>query len=336
MFTHVFVMSGFPMNTMSLIIAGSSSLGLLILLFIVRWRKKSKKPKLTLVRPKSFAAKIKEIFAVEDKRLSDLIPELEELMLAADVGVSATQELSEGILHNKHITTNEQALAYLKEKIEKTLTSKDDFVLDTSQKPFVIYLVGVNGVGKTTTIGKLAAQFKSQGKSVMLVAADTFRAAAVDQLRIWSEKNKVSFTGGSENADPSSVIVDGLRSAEAQKIDVVLVDTAGRLQTKSNLMNELQKMTRMCEKVLDREPNEIFLVVDAITGQNGFRQACVFLQAVKLSGVILTKYDATSKGGIIISIVKETGLPIRYVGLGEGIDDLKKFNAKEFVEKMFS
>lgn len=319
------------------VIAAILATALLLIMVVRRRQKKSTTSESgALFAPKTgFAGSLKSLLVGNDKRLEDLVPDLEEILLTADVGVTATESLINKVLEKKKIDSQKSAYDFLKAEIENKLTAEQDFKVDRQKKPYVIYLVGVNGVGKTTTIGKLASQFKREGLKVMLVAADTFRAAAVDQLRVWSERNQVAFMGGDAQADPSSVIVDGLRSAQAKDIDVVLVDTAGRLQTKTNLMQELQKMVRMSDKVLNRAPDEVFLVVDAITGQNGFSQAQIFLEATPLSGVILTKYDATSKGGIIISIVEQTGLPIRYVGLGEGIEDLKPFDAKEFVERIF-
>lgn len=260
---------------------------------------------------------------------------IEEILLAADVGVTATQELMREVLHHKHVD-GAGLLQLLKHKIVDILKPQGPISQATSGKPLVIYLVGVNGTGKTTTIGKLSKQYKQEGFKVLTIAADTFRAAAGEQLKVWAERNGVAFFGGRENADPASVIVDGLRHARAHACDVVLVDTAGRLHTKTGLMEELKKMVRMSERELGKGPDEIFLVVDAITGQNGFAQARVFLQAIPLTGVILTKLDATAKGGIIIAIAKETMLPICYVGLGEGVDDLQKFSAQEFVDKLFS
>lgn len=311
---------------------------LLLLIFRKKSSKKGSSSASTSVLQKKndFASKIKGLLLGSDKRLEDLIPDLEEVLLTADVGVSATEKLLQGLVDDNSIQSKEDALIYLKSQIQNKLTAKDEFHIPKQDDPYVIYLVGVNGVGKTTTIGKLAKQFKEQGHHVMLVAADTFRAAAVEQLKIWSDRNDVSFVGGKTGADPSSVIVDGLRSAKAKNINVVLVDTAGRLQTKQNLMTELQKMVRMSEKELGRNPDQIFLVVDAITGQNGFQQAQIFMEAIPLSGVVLTKYDATSKGGIILSIVEQTKIPIRFIGLGEGIHDLKPFNAKDFTDRLFS
>lgn len=316
-----------------------SSLAVLILFFALKIKRKSKVVDVaatSLFIKDNFASKLKSVFLGGNGSIADIVPQIEETLLGADVGVAATEKLVHHLVDAKSVNNKEQAFDFMKSEISKILTPKNEFLISQDKRPFVIYLVGVNGVGKTTTIGKLACQFKDAGHKVMLVAADTFRAAAVEQLRIWSERNQVDFIGGETEADPSSVIVNGLRAAKSRNIDVVLVDTAGRLQTKSNLMNELQKMVRMSEKEIGRNPDEIFLVVDAITGQNGFSQAQIFLEAIPLSGVVLTKYDATSKGGIIISIVTQTGLPIRYVGLGEKIHDLKKFNAEEFVQKLFS
>lgn len=298
-------------------------------------KKKSANKNAALFSPKTnFALKLKQLLQSDNQNPQNVIPELEEILLTADVGIKATENLIQSVFTNNPPKNSEELFQNIKTAITEKLTfaANDNAAI---QKPKVIYLVGVNGVGKTTTIGKLAKQFKNDGKNVMLVAADTFRAAAVEQLKIWSQKNGVEFAGGKANADPSSVIVDGLQSAVAKKVDVVLVDTAGRLHTKSNLMQELQKMVRMSEKVLQKQPDDIWLVVDAITGQNGFQQAKIFWEAISLTGVILTKYDATAKGGVILSIVEETGLPIRYVGLGEGIDDLKPFNPKDFVGKIF-
>lgn len=284
---------------------------------------------------KNFFRGLKQLLLSSDKTLKELLPEIEEILLTADVSAAMTAKLCDEIAKKGQTGSRAEIFNFLKTEIQRKLTSHSEFLIDASKKPFVIYLVGVNGAGKTTTIGKLACQLKEQGHSVLLVAADTFRAAAVEQLKIWADKNQVDFVGGKFEADPSSVIVDGLRAAVSRHIDVVLIDTAGRLHTKHNLMEELKKMTRMCDKILARPADEIFLVVDAITGQNGFSQAQIFLAAIPLTGIVLTKYDATAKGGIILSIVEQTGLPIRYVGMGENIHDLKKFDAKEFVEKIF-
>jgi len=325
-------------NQNPLIVMALALAVLLVLLMLARTLRARLKPKAketSLFLKDNFASRLKNLVAGGDQKLVDIVPRVEETLITADVGIDATEKLIRKVFEEKKPDSPEQAFELLKTEIRSILTPKTDFHIEASQRPFVIYLVGVNGVGKTTTIGKLASQIKAAGKTVLMVAADTFRAAAVEQLKVWSERNDVAFVGGAANADPSSVIVDGLRSAKAKGVDVVLVDTAGRLHTKSNLMQELQKMVRMSEKELGRAPDEVFLVVDAITGQNGFAQAKVFLEAIPVSGIVLTKYDATSKGGIIISIVDQTGIPIRYVGLGEKIEDLKKFDATEFVEKLF-
>lgn len=300
----------------------------------LRRRKKTHMHEAIFSPQESLGNKIKKLFFSSDRPIVEIQSELEEILLTADAGIRITEQLIKKVFGEHRAQNATEAYALLKNEIKNLLQPKNDFKMDVSQKPFVIYLVGVNGVGKTTTIGKLASQFKKDGHRVMMVAADTFRAAAVEQLQIWAQHNDVLFHGGPEHADPSSVIVNGLHAARAREVDVVLVDTAGRLHSKSNLMEELKKMSRMCEKVLQHPPNEIFLVIDAITGQNGFQQAKTFLEAVPVSGIILTKYDATAKGGIILSIVSETRLPVRYVGLGEKVEDLRKFDAEEFVEKM--
>lgn len=284
---------------------------------------------------KNFAYRLKKLLQNSNEDFDSIIPHIEEILLSADVGLDVTEDLIQTIAKQKNLKTNAERMDALKTEMTRRLTPQTDFKIQTEHKPFVIYLVGVNGVGKTTTIGKLAKQFKDQGLKVMLVAADTFRAAAVEQLRIWSEKNQVAFSGGHDGMDPSAVIVDGLQSAVSKKMDVVLVDTAGRLHTKSGLMQELQKMVRMSEKVLQKKPDEIFLVLDAITGQNGFSQAKIFFEAIPVSGIVLTKYDATSKGGIVLAITSATGIPIRYVGMGEGILDLQYFDPHRFIEKIF-
>ncbi len=310
----------------------------LFLFLVFARKKKSKKPAESAAlfsQQKNFAQRIKTLWLNSAEDLTTTLPQIEEILLTADVGVAMTESLLKTVFKNHQPQTGTQAIAALKQEIAKQLTPAAPWHCDSAQKPCVIYLVGVNGVGKTTTIGKLAKQFKDQGKKVLLVAADTFRAAAVEQLRQWAQKNGVAFSGGRENSDPSAAIVDGLQKALAQNADVVLVDTAGRLHTKSNLMEELKKMTRMSEKVLAKAPDQTWLVIDAITGQNGFQQANIFWEASPLTGVILTKYDATAKGGVILSIVKETKLPIRYIGLGEGIDDLQPFDPQAFVTKIF-
>ncbi|MBI4410894.1 MAG: signal recognition particle-docking protein FtsY [Deltaproteobacteria bacterium] len=297
---------------------------------------------------------LKELLFGPGREVRELIPEIEEKLLSADVGVATTQMLVDA-LQTASPKTGQEAYGFLKGKVEEILTSTEKIPPNPPLKkggeggfPKVIFFVGINGVGKTTTIGKLAHRLKSEGKKVMLVAADTFRAAARDQLGIWAERSQAEFVGGSDNADPASVVFDGCSAAKARKCDVALIDTAGRLQTKTHLMEELKKMVRAASKAAGRlpavgrlpgagrPPDEILLILDATTGQNGLNQARVFLDAVPLTGLVLTKYDGTAKGGILVSIVRETGLPLRYVGVGEKIEDLKPFSAHEFVSSLFA
>ncbi len=298
------------------------------------WRKKKKKKNASFVTQdtRTFGKKIRDILRFQNKAWQDVLNELEENLLTSDVGVVTTQYLLDDIRQN--VDNPEEAYETLKQKITALLTPTTSFMTQQEKRPYVIYMVGVNGVGKTTTLGKLAHYLKQKGLTSLLVAGDTFRAAACEQLKIWADRNDVSFVGGEANADPSSVIVDGLRSAKAKGVDVVLVDTAGRLQTKANLMAELSKMIRVCQKELGYAPQDVLLVLDAVTGQNGLNQAKVFLESATLSGVVLTKYDATAKGGIILAIAKEMKLPIRFVGLGEKIADLKEFSPQEFASRL--
>jgi fused signal recognition particle receptor len=310
--------------------------------------KRSKAVKSGVEQELTLAKKVKKTFQAATKtgkELASLREDLEEILLEADVGITETEKLLNDVFEVRNPKSVEEAYQFLKEAFLQRLSqvSDSDFMKDlwlngeksSLSEPVVVYLVGVNGVGKTTTIGKLALRLKKMGMSVMTVAADTFRAAAVEQLKVWAERNDVKFVGGQTGADPSSVIVDGLQSAKAKGVDVVLVDTAGRLHNKSNLMDELRKMARMCEKVLEKKPDEVLLVIDAMTGQNGYNQAKVFLEAADVSGIVLSKYDASAKGGVILPIMAETGIPMRFVGLGEGVEDLKPFQPEEFVQKIF-
>lgn len=313
----------------------------LVLLLVIAWKKKKKKagspyslsdslskPKQSLVDP------LRRLFGRPTQQIQQLIPELEEILLSSDVGVDSTDFLIQALQENKELKTTDDAFYFLKSKIQALLTPQSSFALP-DHKPAVVYFVGINGTGKTTTIGKLAHQFQKEGKKVLVVAADTFRAAAVDQLKVWAERSGCGFVGGQTNADPSSVIFDGLQAAKARGVDLVLVDTAGRLHTKKSLMEELKKMVRVCDKEMNRKPDEIFLTIDATTGQNGLNQAETFHEAVELTGLVLTKFDGTAKGGILLSVVRQTGLPLRFVGVGEKIEDLKPFDAKAFVDALF-
>ncbi|TYL49197.1 signal recognition particle-docking protein FtsY [Marinomonas sp. IMCC 4694] len=269
----------------------------------------------------------------------DLLEELETQLLMADVGVDATQTLMQSLtqrLNRKELKDADALLTHLKADMEAIL-SQSQQVLDPVSKdgPFVILMVGVNGVGKTTTIGKLAKKYQAEGKSVMLAAGDTFRAAAVEQLQVWGERNNVPVVAQHTGADSASVIYDAIESAKAKGVDVVIADTAGRLQNKANLMNELSKVVRVMKKLDVSAPHEVMLVLDAGTGQNAISQAKLFLEAVGVSGITLTKLDGTAKGGIIFAIAKQFSLPIRYIGVGEQADDLRPFVAKEFVDALF-
>ncbi len=269
----------------------------------------------------------------------DLLEEIENLLLTADVGVKATTEIIDSLTEKtekrelKDAEALHQALkSHLRELLVPCATPLD---LETDRKPFVILVVGVNGVGKTTTIGKLANRYQRDGKSVMLAAGDTFRAAAVEQLQVWGERNNVPVVAQHTGADSASVIYDAVQSAQAKGTDILIADTAGRLQNKENLMNELEKVVRVMKKLDDTAPHEVMLVLDAGTGQNALSQAQVFQQAVGVTGVTLTKLDGTAKGGIIFAIARQLQLPIRYIGVGETVDDLRPFQAEEFVQALF-
>jgi fused signal recognition particle receptor len=279
--------------------------------------------------------------ALGKKSIDDaLLEDIETVLLTADVGVEATQRIITDLtsrVSRKELMDSEALLGALKDDMTAILTPCDaPLEIDTSQKPFVILMVGVNGAGKTTTIGKLAKRLQAEGRSVMLAAGDTFRAAAVEQLQTWGERNDVPVIAQQSGADSASVIFDALQSAQARNIDVLIADTAGRLHTQSNLMEELKKVKRVMGKLDDSAPHEVLLVVDAGTGQNALNQAQQFNQAVGLSGITLTKLDGTAKGGVIFAIAHKLGIPIRFIGVGEGIDDLRSFNAEEFVAALFS
>lgn len=281
-----------------------------------------------------FAFSLKRLFSRSSPNIANLLPELEDTLLEADVGVAMTSQLIDSI-KNQSFDSVDRCLSFLKETIIGSLMPKTPFVL-SHERPAVILFVGVNGTGKTTTIGKLAHFYKHRGMQVMMVAADTFRAAAVAQLRVWADRTASLFVEGVAGCDPASVIFSGVQQGRELHADLILVDTAGRLHTKTSLMDELKKGVRVAAKTLGREPDQIFLVLDATIGQNGLAQARDFLAAIPVSGLVLTKYDGTSKGGIILSIVKETGLPLRFVGVGEEMEDLQEFVARDFVEEMFT
>ena len=270
----------------------------------------------------------------------DLFEELETQLLTADLGVDTTPRIIEGLVQHadrKQLKDAEALYGLLKQDMGEMLAKVEQpLVIDTSKKPYVILMVGVNGVGKTTTIGKLAKQFQAEGKSVMLAAGDTFRAAAVEQLQVWGQRNNIPVIAQHTGADSASVIYDAIEAARSRGADVLIADTAGRLQNKSNLMEELKKVVRVMKKLDDAAPHEIMLTLDAGTGQNALSQAKLFSEAVGLTGITLTKLDGTAKGGVIFAVADKFQIPIRYIGVGEGIDDLRPFVANDFIEALFS
>lgn len=263
--------------------------------------------------------------------------EFEDLLLLADFGVPTTQKIVGGlqlVAKQEQWRTSDQAVARFHRDVERFLTLPNP-ELDLTRKPSVLLVVGVNGSGKTTTIGKLATSLRATGKRVLLVAADTFRAAAAEQLAIWAERSGSDFLRGNEGADPASVVFDGMQSGKARGADVIIIDTAGRLQTKTNLMEELKKMRRIIERELGEPPAETLLVVDGTTGQNAISQARLFNEATRLTGVVVTKLDSTAKGGILVAIVDTLEVPIKFVGVGESADTLRPFVPAEFTQAIF-
>ncbi|MDI6935732.1 signal recognition particle-docking protein FtsY, partial [Serratia sp. Se-PFBMAAmG] len=265
--------------------------------------------------------------------------ELEEQLLIADVGVEPTRRIITNLTqqaNRKQLRDAEALYGLLKSEMAGIL-EKVDQPLDVGGKtPFVILMVGVNGVGKTTTIGKLARQYQAQGKSVMLAAGDTFRAAAVEQLQVWGQRNNIPVVAQHTGADSASVIFDAIQAAKSRNVDVLIADTAGRLHNKAHLMEELKKITRVMKKLDEDAPHEVMLTLDASTGQNAVSQAKLFHEAVGLTGITLTKLDGTAKGGVIFSVADQFGIPIRYIGVGEGIEDLRPFKAADFIEAQFA
>ncbi|UXJ05113.1 signal recognition particle-docking protein FtsY [Morganella morganii] len=269
----------------------------------------------------------------------DLFEELEEQLLVADVGVETTRKIITSLTQHasrRDLKDAEALFVKLREEMGEILATVDKPLEIEDKKPYVILMVGVNGVGKTTTIGKMARQYQAQGKSVMLAAGDTFRAAAVEQLQVWGERNNIPVVAQHTGADPASVIFDAIQSAKAKGVDVLIADTAGRLQNKAHLMEELKKIVRVMKKLDEDAPHEIMLTLDASTGQNAVSQARLFNEAVGLTGLTLTKLDGTAKGGVIFAIADQFGIPIRYIGVGEGIEDLRPFKAGDFIEALFA
>lgn len=291
----------------------------------------------------SFFGKLSKAVAGKSKVDDEVLDNLEEVLITSDVGVDTTLKIIDRIearvSKDKYLGT-EELNQILREEIAGLLSEThvgedSDFQLPTTHKPHVIMVVGVNGVGKTTTIGKLAKQFKSKGLKVVLGAGDTFRAAAIDQLQVWAERVEVPIIKQKMGSDPASVAFDTLNSAVADNADVVLIDTAGRLHNKVNLMNELSKVKRVMQKVVPDAPHEVLLVLDGSTGQNAFEQAKQFTKATEVSSLAVTKLDGTAKGGVVIGISDQFQIPVKYIGVGEGIDDLQVFNKYEFVDSFF-
>lgn len=292
----------------------------------------------------SFFTKLGKAVAGKSKVDDEVLDNLEEVLVTSDVGVNTTlkiiERIEERVAADKYLGT-EELNVILREEIagllSETHTGEDtDFVLPADKKPYVIMVVGVNGVGKTTTIGKLAYQFKKKGHSVVLGAADTFRAAAIDQLQVWADRVEVPIVKQKMGSDPASVAFDTLNAAKAKEADVVLIDTAGRLHNKVNLMNELSKVKRVMQKVVPDAPHEVLLVLDGSTGQNAFEQAKQFTKATEVSSLAVTKLDGTAKGGVVIGISDQFQIPVKYIGVGERIEDLQVFNKFEFVDSFFS
>ena len=268
----------------------------------------------------------------------ELIDDLEETLLMADVGVKTTETLIAAVrkgIKQKEIRTPEDLIPFLEKEIVSILEAGENTFQMAENGPTVLLVVGTNGVGKTTTIGKLSAYYRREGKSVLLAAADTFRAAAIDQLEIWGKRADAQVIKHGEGSDPAAVVFDAMQAAKARNIDIVIVDTAGRLQTKSNLMQELEKIYRVIGREIPGAPHETLLVLDAGTGQNAISQAELFTQAAPVTGVVLTKLDGTAKGGVTIGIKSQLSIPIKWIGVGEGIDDLRPFRAEDFVSALF-
>ncbi len=293
---------------------------------------------------RSFLDKVVRVVAAKDTVDDDVLDDLEEMLITSDVGVDTTlkiiERIQQRVSRDKYVSTSELN-NILREEIATLLAENNaegdgSWSIPTDHKPYVILVVGVNGVGKTTTIGKLAHLFKSEGLNVVLGAADTFRAAAVEQLCIWGERVGVPVVKQQMGADPASVAFDTLQSAKASNADVVLIDTAGRLHNKVNLMNELKKIKEVMKKVMPEAPDEVLLVLDGSTGQNAFEQAKQFSAVTQISSLAITKIDGTAKGGVVIGISDQLRVPVKYIGLGEGMDDLQLFNRKEFVDSLFA
>jgi fused signal recognition particle receptor len=288
----------------------------------------------------SFSSGLANLFLGKKVLDKALLNEIEMQLLSADIGVPTTEALIKTLttkLARKELNDSEAAFACLQEEMKQILRPcEQPLHIEENKKPFLILVIGINGSGKTTTIGKLAKLFKQQHKNVMLAAGDTFRAAAIEQLQVWGERNDIPVIAQQQGADTAAVIYDAMEAAKARGMDILIADTAGRLHTQSNLMGELQKVKRVIGKQDNTAPHETLIVLDATLGQNALNQVKQFHAAMNITGIVLTKLDGTAKGGIIFAIAKETGLPIRYIGVGEGIDDLRPFKADDFVNALFA
>jgi len=336
-----------PVSPALLAVGGFALLALLIILLLVlRWRRRRRHR--VQAPPATWTSGLAKTRGGLTRRLFDAwrspdqgdtwLSEVEEILLSSDVGVTATRLLLDGLRKGAaRVDSPESLREILKGSVQDLLTEEGDATVPKpTVKPYVIVVVGVNGVGKTTTIGKLAHRYRREDKRVLLVAADTFRAAATEQLALWAERVGADIVKHQHGADPSAVAFDGLKAAQARGIDVVIVDTAGRLHVKVNLMEELKKIVRTLARQMDGAPHEVLLVIDATTGQNALVQARVFHEAIHLTGVVLAKLDGTARGGVTLAIRRDLGLPIRYVGLGERPEDLAPFDAEEFVTALFA
>lgn len=286
-----------------------------------------------------FVEKIDTLIHRRQEIDEDVYEELEEIMVQADVGVATAMELVEKVRHTvkeRRIEDASEIKPVLKEKIRDLLGAGTTSLNVYWQSPTVVLVVGVNGVGKTTTIGKIAHLYKSDGKKVLLGAADTFRAAAIDQLEVWAEQVNADLIKHQEGSDPAAVAYDSLQAAKAREVDLLLIDTAGRLHTKSNLMEELKKIGRVLDRAMPGAPHEVLLVLDATTGQNAVNQAKLFSEAVGVTGIVLTKLDGSARGGVVLAIKQALNIPVKLIGIGEGMDDLRPFDPEEFVEALFS
>ncbi|MCD6376873.1 MAG: signal recognition particle-docking protein FtsY [Caldisericaceae bacterium] len=282
-------------------------------------------------------SKLGNVFSAHNKIDEDLLEEIEEILITGDVGVDTTLEIIDHLrdqIKKRKIESPQEIQQVLKEELSKQLLAPPETVVE--QKPYVILVVGVNGTGKTTSIAKLANHYQKQGKKVLLAAADTFRAAAIEQLEIWAQRLGCDIIKHQPGADPAAVVFDTLAAAKARGVDYVIIDTAGRLHTKVNLMSELNKIYRVIDKQVPGAPHEVILVIDAGNGQNAINQAREFVKAVKVNAIFLTKLDGTAKGGVVLSIKRRLGIPVKYIGLGEQMDDFELFNPQEFLEGLFA